>query len=116
MNKVDQHLARMNVTDRTALEHVRSAVKATAPEAEEVITYGMPGFTYKGKYLIAFEAFKDHLSIFPGSEAVEEFAMELKDYKKSKGTVQFSADKTLPQETLIAIIKHGVTRIDKAKA
>lgn len=116
MSKVDQHLAQMNATDRTALEHVRSTVKATAPEAEEVITYGMPGFTYKGKYLIAFEAFKDHLSIFPGSEAVEEFAAQLRDYKQSKGTVQFSADKPLPQETLISIIKHGVTRIDKAKA
>lgn len=116
MSKIDQHFNHLTPADRTALEHVRRTVQATVPEVEEVITYGMPGFSYKGKYLISFEAFKDHLSIFPGSEAVEDFAMELKDYKRSKGTVQFSAEKPLPQKTLVAIIKHGAARIDKAKA
>lgn len=103
-----------NAQQRAELERVRAIVHKTLPEAEEVITYGMPGFRYKKKYLISFGAFKDHLSVFPGSESIAVLQDELKDFKQSKGTIQFTADHQLPESTIKAIITQRQAEIDNS--
>ena len=96
MSVVDDYLKRFPEPQRAELERIRQIVKQVVPEAEEVISYGVPGFKYKGKYLITFAAFKDHLSVFPGSEAIAALKDRLEGYKTSKGTVQFTLDNPLP--------------------
>jgi uncharacterized protein YdhG (YjbR/CyaY superfamily) len=103
MSTIDDYLINIESLQKTELEKVRNAVKKAVPEAQEVITYGMPGFKYKGKYLIAFAPFKDHLSIFPGTEAVEAFKNKLSGYKTSKGTIQFTVDNPIPEDIIIDI-------------
>jgi uncharacterized protein YdhG (YjbR/CyaY superfamily) len=71
MSVVDEYLDDLTPGNREELEYIRRLVNQTVPDAEEVITYGMPGFKYKGKYLIAYGAFKDHCSLFPGAEPAE---------------------------------------------
>ena len=88
MTVIDQYFANVDPTQRKELERIRTIVKNVAPEAEEVISYGMPGFKYKNKYLIGFNAFKDHLSLFPTSRPVEVYKDQLQDYKLSE--VQYS--------------------------
>lgn len=105
MTVIDNYLKDVPEPQKAALERVRKIVKQTVPEAEEVITYGVPGFKYKGKYLIAFASYKDHLSIFPGSAPIETMRSELANYKLSKGTVQFTLDNPMPETTLKEIIK-----------
>ena len=97
MSVIDDYLQKVPATQRAELDRVRQIVKAAVPEAEEIITYGMPGFKYHEKYLIAFAAFKDHLSVFPGAGAVATLEDELGDYKLSKGTVQFTLEHPLPE-------------------
>ena len=70
MSVVDDYLKNLPEPQKAELERIRKIVKQTVPEAEEVISYGVPGFKYKGKYLITFAAFKDHLSLFPGSAPI----------------------------------------------
>lgn len=96
MSVVDDYLKRVPEPQRAELERIRKIVKQTVPEAEEVISYGVPGFKYKGKYLITFAAFKDHLSLFPGSAPIAAMKNILSDYKTSKGTVQFTLEKPMP--------------------
>lgn len=97
----------MNVTpeQRTSYERIRKIVYKIIPDAEEKISYGIPTFTYKGKYLLYFGAFKNHMSLFPGAGIIEKFADELADFKIAKGTVQFTADKQIPEEVISSIIK-----------
>ncbi len=97
MSVIDSYLANVSEPQRAELERVRRIVAATVPDAEEVITYAMPGFKYRGKYLIAFAAFKDHLSVFPGAGAVAGLQDQLGDFRLSKGTVQFTLERPLPE-------------------
>lgn len=111
MSVIDDLLQKVAEPQRAELQKIREFVHAQAPEAEEVMTYGMPGFKYQEKYLIAFAAFNDHLSIFPGADATTLFKSELSDYKTSKGTIQFTVDKPLPANLLQKIIAQCVERI-----
>ncbi len=55
--------------------------------------------------LIQFAAFKKHIGLYPGPEAVDTFADRLKEYKTSKGAIQLPYDKPLPLELIGEIAK-----------
>ena len=112
MSVVDDQLSAISGPDRHALEHIRKLVHKLAPEAEEVLTYGMPGFKYRGKYLCSFAAFKDHLSFFPGAMPVDLRTNELRNFKTSKGTIQFSADHPIPDDIIEMLLKNRVAAIE----
>lgn len=67
MSVIDAYLAKLKPSQREALDRVRTIAKTVAPDAEETISYGMPCLKYNGKYLIYFDAFKNHMSVFPGT-------------------------------------------------
>lgn len=112
MDKTNAYLATLNEKQRSELERVRDIIKATAPDAEESFGYGMPTLKYKGKYLIGYCAFKEHMSVFPGSEAVELIKQKLTDHKVSKGTIQFTFDKPLSEELIREIVLIRMHAID----
>jgi len=103
---VDAYLAGVPEKQRAALEKVRAAFKAAAPKAEEGISWGMPGYKYKG-YLGGFAAFKDHLSFFPGS-TLEAFKDDLKDYVRTKGSIHFTPEHPISAALVKKIIKARV--------
>jgi uncharacterized protein YdhG (YjbR/CyaY superfamily) len=114
MSVVDDYLATVPEPQKSELERVRKIIRQTAPEAQEVMTYGMPGFTYKGKYLISFAAFKDHMSVFPGAEPIVLLKNQLKDYKISKGTVQFTLEHPLSESLIRHMVLSAIDRISGA--
>jgi len=101
---------------RATLEKLRTMIRAAAPkEATERISYQMPSFHYK-QSLVSYAAFKDHCSLFPmGSSAIEDFAEELKEWRTSKGTIQFPFDKPLPKALITKIVRARVAQ-NEAKA
>ena len=58
--RIDSYIARQADFARPILEHLRSAVHAACPEAEETLKWGMPHFLYKGEMLAGMAAFKAH--------------------------------------------------------
>jgi uncharacterized protein YdhG (YjbR/CyaY superfamily) len=90
---------------RFELERIRKIVREVVPEAIEVISYGMPGYKYKNKYLVGFGAFKNHLSLFPTSKPVEVLKNRLNGFDISKGTIRFSVDNPLPKEIIVKLLK-----------
>ncbi|MDQ5943844.1 MAG: hypothetical protein QG675_612 [Patescibacteria group bacterium] len=112
MNEVDKYLSDLGSEEKTELQRIRKVVIDMVPDAEEMISYGMPIFKYHKKYLIGYSAFKNHMSIFPGSGPIDSLKSELKDYKVSKGTIQFTLDKPIPEEIIRKIIKHRIREID----
>ena len=99
---------------KSALQHVREVIKAAVPDAEEAISYGMPGFKYKKKYLVTFNAFKDHMSLFPGANPPDVLKDKLADFQTSKGTIQFTIDKPLPDELISELVLVRVADITNA--
>ncbi|MCW3122801.1 MAG: hypothetical protein JWQ38_2293 [Flavipsychrobacter sp.] len=107
---VDTYLSLVPEEMRAALEKLRQQIKKLAPDAEEVISYGMPMYKYHGT-LVGFAAFKNHCGFYAANgTAVEQYKEELKDYSTSKGTIRFTPDKPIPAAVIKMIVK------DKMKA
>ncbi len=113
MSVIDEYLKRFSGPEKAELEKIRTLVKATVPEAQEVITYGLPGFKYKGHYLVAFSAFKDHLGLFPTSGPIDALKDKLTDYKTSRGGIQFTPQKPLPDSLVKEILHIRIAEITK---
>jgi uncharacterized protein YdhG (YjbR/CyaY superfamily) len=103
---VEAYLAKVPEPARTTLQKVRATIRSVVPaEATEGLSYGMPAFRYKGA-LVAYAAFKDHCSFFPmQSSLLDEMKDELKNYRTSKGTLQFPQDEPLPAALLKKMVK-----------
>jgi len=112
MSVIIDFISKIEEPQKSEMLKVYKLIKETVPDATDNIGYGMPVFKYKEKYLIGFSAFKDHLSIFPGPEPIKKFKNELAGFKTSKGTIQFTIEKTLPKELLKGIIMERVRLID----
>jgi uncharacterized protein YdhG (YjbR/CyaY superfamily) len=104
VKSIDEYLLDIPENQRIALEELRQIIRETAPKAEEVISYGMPAFKYHGM-LVYFAAFKNHCSLFAANATlIEDIYPELKAYKTSKGTIQFTPEKPLPPDLIKTIV------------
>ena len=109
---IDVYLATIDPADAAALARIRGIVHGTVDGVEECISYGMPGFKYKGKYLGGFSAFKKHLSFFPTGRPVEVFKDRLDGFKLSTGTVQFTVDHPIPEDLIREMLQVRVEAIE----
>lgn len=101
---------------RSLLERIRSAVRSLAPEAQEVIAYGIPTFKLDGN-LVHYAAFTAHCSFFPGRALQDDaFRQDLAGFKISKGTIQFTADNPLPEELVRRIVMLRISENRNAAA
>ncbi len=91
------------IAQKKALMIVHNAVKKKYPFALEAMSYGVPAFKINGKNLLIYAAFKEHVGIYPTPKAINHFKEELKEYKTSKGTIQFPLNKPLPIELIMKI-------------
>lgn len=112
MSVFDDYFKTIQPNQRKELERIYEIITKTVPELEETISYGMPTFKYKGKYLVGMSAFKNHLSLFPGSEAIEDLKAELGSHAAAKGTIKFTIDDPLSEELVVKVVQHGQQRID----
>ncbi|HXA00949.1 MAG TPA: DUF1801 domain-containing protein [Cytophagaceae bacterium] len=98
------------------LERFRETIRNAAPEADEVISYGMPAFKLNGM-LVWFAAHSKHIGFYPKASGIETFKKELSIYKSAKGSVRFPFDKPLPLRLITKIVKFRVTEnLQKVKA
>ena len=102
MNPIDEYIQKQDETIKSRLNAIRNTIHAAIPDATEKISYQMPTY-WKGRNIIHFAAFKDHIGIYPGGEAPVVFADRLKDYKTSKGTIQIRHDQELPLDLIAEI-------------
>ncbi len=105
---VDEYIAGFPNEVQEILEKIRTTIRKAAPAAEETISYQIPSFTVKGKYLIYFAAYKKHISIYPAPRESEQFKKELSAYQGGKGTVRFPLDKPIPLGLIGRIVKFRV--------
>jgi uncharacterized protein YdhG (YjbR/CyaY superfamily) len=109
---IESYLATVNPAHRKALQTLRKTIQKAAPDAVEGVSYNLPAFRLLGKPLVAFSAFTNHCSFFPMSaKLIDEFQYELKDFKTSKGTIRFTADKPIPAALVTKIVQARVAEI-----
>jgi uncharacterized protein YdhG (YjbR/CyaY superfamily) len=103
--EIDDYLASIAEPKRTTLQKLRQTIRDILPDAEEVISYGMPAFRLNGKVIAGFAAFKNHLAYLPHSGSVfDELHDELADYSSTEGSLHFPIDKPLPKALVKKLI------------
>jgi len=108
---IDEYLRALPADQRRALEKVRAQIKAAAPKAEEHIAYGLAGFKVDGRPLIYIGAAKNHCALY-GARADDALADQLKGFKQSKGTIQFTPDKPIPAGVVKQIVKARLAALE----
>jgi uncharacterized protein YdhG (YjbR/CyaY superfamily) len=105
INDVDRYIETFPAATQKLLSQLRKIIKQAAPEAEEVISYKMPAYKFNGM-LVYFAGYKNHIGFYPTGSGIEAFKDEFKEYKWSKGAVQFPLDKPLPTELITRIVQY----------
>ena len=113
---IDEYIATFPQDIQALLEAVRATIKASAPRAEERISYQMPTFVLNGN-LVHFAALKNHIGFYPTSSGIEAFKDELFIYEGTKGAVKFPISQPLPMELISKIVQFRVIEnLNKAAA
>jgi uncharacterized protein YdhG (YjbR/CyaY superfamily) len=112
-SNIDAYIAVFPEDVQKILEQVRLTVKKAAPGAEETISYGMPAFRYKGRVIIYFAGYKNHIGFYATPSGHIAFAKELSRYKQGRGSVQFPLDKAMPLNLIARMVKFRVRQQDE---
>ena len=105
---IDEYIAGFPNDVQAILEKIRLTIRKAAPDAEETISYKLPTFTLKGKYLVYFGAYKKHIGFYPAPTGIEKFKAELSVYEAGKATLKFPLDKPMPFNLITKIVKFRV--------
>ena len=107
-NTIDEYIATFPKDVQDILGKMRQIIRKAAPDAFEAISYQMPKFKLNGKNLVHFAAFKNHIGFYTIPSGIEAFKKELSQYKKGKGSVQFTLDKPIPYDLVRKIVEYRV--------
>jgi uncharacterized protein YdhG (YjbR/CyaY superfamily) len=110
---IDEYIGAFPDHIRSILEGMRRTIHEAAPDAIEAIAYQMPTFRLKGKNLVHFAAFKNHIGFYPTSSGISAFRGEFAPYVMGKGTVQFALGEPIPHDLVRRIV---VFRVDEVSA
>ncbi|MGH2882036.1 MAG: iron chaperone, partial [Solirubrobacteraceae bacterium] len=87
---VDEYLGALDEPKRSTLQALRRAILDVVPEADQVISYGVPAFRLGGQTVAGFAAFNNHLSYLPFSGSVlGQLSGELEGYEMTKSSLHF---------------------------
>ncbi len=104
MNEVDIYIYTFPADVQERLQAVRDCILVNAPKAVEGISYGMPGYKLKGKALVYFAGYKNHVGFYATPTGHQAFKEELGKYKQGKGSVQFPHTQPLPLDLIARIV------------
>jgi uncharacterized protein YdhG (YjbR/CyaY superfamily) len=102
---IDDYIAGFPKDVQAILQKIRRTIRNAAPDAEETISYQIPTFNLKGRYLIYFAAYKKHISLYPAPIGHAEFKEEMSPYESGKGTLKFPLDQPIPFDLITKIVK-----------
>lgn len=103
--EVDAYIADADARFIPALEALRAAIRAAAPDAEEVLRMGAPTYLYHGN-LVSFAAASKHCAFYvmsPG--AITRHRTALEGFDTAPTAVRFGPDKPIPAKLVATIVK-----------
>ena len=105
MKDVEAYIAQFPDEVQKILEKIRKIILSEVPEAEERISYAMPGYYLNKKPLVYFAGYKNHIGFYATPTGHEKFEKELSKFKQGKGSVQFPLNQAIPYDLIKEIMK-----------
>jgi uncharacterized protein YdhG (YjbR/CyaY superfamily) len=104
---IDDYIAGLPLERRAPMDVLRNAIREAAPDATETIAYKMPAYrSHGGQFLVSFDAYKHHYSLFPATDPmIETLGAEIAPYLAGKGTIRFPADRPIPTDLVRRIVE-----------
>ena len=110
--EVDAYIAALPDDRREVLDELRRTVREAAPEAEETIAYNMPALRLGGRFLVSYDSYRRHVSLFPASDrVVTALGSEIEPYLAGKGTIRFPAGRPIPLGLVDRIVRIRVEEV-----
>lgn len=111
LTTIDAYIAGYPENVQAILQEIRRVIAEEVPAATEAIAYGIPTFKLRGKNLVHFGAYKNHIGFYPTPSGLEAFAEKLSAYASGKGSAQFPLDQPMPLDLIREIVRFRVTQI-----
>jgi uncharacterized protein YdhG (YjbR/CyaY superfamily) len=61
---IDEYITQFSLEIREILKKIRKTIHEAAPDTSEAISYRMPTFSLKGRPVVYFAAFKNHIGFY----------------------------------------------------
>ena len=108
---VDEYLAELPDDRRSAIEALRALIKKVAPDAVEVMRYGMPGYELGGVILASLASQKRYLALYVCDAGVVDAHRErLGKLDCGKGCIRFRKLADLPLGVAADILRSAADR------
>lgn len=112
----DSYIASAPEPFRPLLDHLRTLLRGTLPDAVEMVAYSMPGFAIDGEVVASYAAFSKQVGVYFPAAAVAEHAETISaaGFKHTKTGVTFTPRKPLPDDLVVQLARtsrqHAVDR------
>ena len=107
--EVDAYIARCPKKVQAKLREVRKAMREAAPDATELISYRMPGYSHPGydyKGMFAwFGLQSNHIGLYLRPPTISKHKRELLGYTTTKSAVHIPLDKKVPVQLIKRLVK-----------
>ncbi|EEI92779.1 hypothetical protein HMPREF0765_1630 [Sphingobacterium spiritivorum ATCC 33300] len=104
MISAEEYIASFPKEISERLTIIRKLIKDCSEELAEGMAYKMPSYKYKGKPLVYFAGYPQHIGFYATPNGNIAFEKELASYKQGKGSVQFPHDRPLPLDLIKRIV------------
>jgi uncharacterized protein YdhG (YjbR/CyaY superfamily) len=98
------------------LTRVRGAILRAVPNADEMISYGLPTYKLQKRPVIYFAGWKEHYSIYPSTDRlVAALEDELAPYEVENGTIRFPYSEPVPTRLIYRIAGFRLKEVTEPK-
>lgn len=113
---VDDYFNTQPEKTKKALIELKKCILKVKPNATELFNYNIPAYSLieggKREQQIMIAGYKKHVGLYPHPTTMEKFDLELNEYKKGKGSVQFPLDKPIPIDLVERMIKYRIQLLE----
>jgi uncharacterized protein YdhG (YjbR/CyaY superfamily) len=103
---VKKHYVSAPSPHRETMLEMRDRILEIVPDAQEVVSYGMPAFKVDDTIVAGLLANKNHVGYYPFSGSILKlFPEELEKYSKTVSAIHVPIDKPLPKVLIKKLIR-----------
>ena len=104
-SSVDAYVQAAPPEGQPHLRELRALLRGVAPEADEVIKWGVPFFV-EPRFLYSFSVIAAHLAFVPSAETLDAFRAEAGPYATTKNVRKVRYDQPLPADLIRRMAEH----------